>query len=71
MDARHRRFAGAGVAAIQIAQVVGARSIGTSGSQEKLAKLKAIGLDVGIHTRAPDFSAAVRDATGAPAQTSR
>jgi NADPH:quinone reductase-like Zn-dependent oxidoreductase len=55
--------AGAGVAAIQIAQVVGARSIGTSGSQEKLAKLKAIGLDVGIHTRAPDFAAVVRDAT--------
>jgi NADPH:quinone reductase-like Zn-dependent oxidoreductase len=56
--------AGTGVAAIQIAQVVGARSIGTSGSQEKLAKLKVIGLDVGIHTRAPDFAAAVRDATG-------
>jgi NADPH:quinone reductase-like Zn-dependent oxidoreductase len=56
--------AGAGVCAIQIAQVVGARSIGTSGSQEKLAKLEAIGLDVGIHTRAPDFSAAVRAATG-------
>ena len=56
--------AGAGVAAIQIAQVVGARSIGTSGSKEKLKKLESIGLDVGLHTRAPDFSAAVRKATG-------
>jgi NADPH2:quinone reductase len=56
--------AGAGVAAIQIAQVVGARSIGTSGSKDKLEKLKAIGLDVGLHTRQPDFSAAVREATG-------
>jgi NADPH:quinone reductase-like Zn-dependent oxidoreductase len=56
--------AGAGVAAIQIAQVVGARSIGTSGSSEKLEKLAAIGLDVGLRTRAPDFAQAVRDATG-------
>ena len=56
--------AGAGVSAIQIAQVVGARSIGTSGSKEKLKKLEAIGLDVGLHTRSPDFSKAVREATG-------
>jgi NADPH:quinone reductase-like Zn-dependent oxidoreductase len=56
--------AGAGVSAIQIAQVLGARSIGTSGSAEKLEKLKAIGLNVGIRTRAPDFSEKVRDATG-------
>jgi NADPH:quinone reductase-like Zn-dependent oxidoreductase len=55
---------GAGVASIQIAQVLGAKSIGTSGSAEKLAKLKAAGLDVGIQTRAPDFSAKVREATG-------
>jgi len=55
---------GAGVCSIQIAQVLGARSIGTSGSAEKLEKLKAIGLDVGIRTRAPDFSAKVREATG-------
>jgi NADPH2:quinone reductase len=56
--------AGAGVAAIQIAQVVGARSIGTSGSPEKLKKLESIGLDVGIETRAPDFAGKVREATG-------
>jgi NADPH:quinone reductase-like Zn-dependent oxidoreductase len=55
---------GAGVCSIQIAQVLGARSIGTSGSAEKLEKLKAIGLDVGIKTRGPDFSAKVREATG-------
>lgn len=56
--------AGAGVAAIQIAQVLGAKSIGTSGSAEKLAKLKAAGLDVGIQTRKPDFAAKVKEATG-------
>jgi NADPH2:quinone reductase len=55
--------AGAGVAAIQIAQVVGARSIGTSGSKEKLKKLESIGLDIGIETRAPDFADKVREVT--------
>ena len=55
---------GVGVGAIQIAQVLGARSIGTSGSAQKLEKLKSIGLDVGICTRAPDFSAQVRELTG-------
>jgi len=56
--------AGAGVAGIQIAQVIGAKTIGTSGSAQKLEKLKAAGLDVGIKTRAPDFAAKVREATG-------
>jgi NADPH:quinone reductase len=37
--------------------------IGTSGSLEKLAKLKTLGLDLGIHTRSADFSAAVKTAT--------
>jgi len=55
---------GAGVASIQTAQVIGAKTIGTSGSAEKLGKLKAIGLDVGIRTRAPDFAAQVKEATG-------
>src|SRR5215210_1125911 len=55
---------GAGVSSIQIAKVLGAKSIGTSGSPQKLEKLKAIGLDVGIETRKPDFASKVREATG-------
>lgn len=55
---------GAGVASIQIARVVGARVIGTSGSAAKLEKLKAIGLEVGIATRGADFAAKVKEATG-------
>jgi NADPH2:quinone reductase len=55
---------GAGVCSIQIAQVIGARTIGTSGSEEKLEKLKLIGLQVGIRTRTPDFAGAVKEATG-------
>lgn len=55
---------GVGVAALQLGKVLGARVIGTSGSREKLAALKAMGLDVGLCTRRPDFAPAVMDATG-------
>ena len=55
---------GVGVACIQQAKVIGASVIGLSGSQEKLDQLKAIGLDVGIATRRPDFAARVKEATG-------
>jgi NADPH:quinone reductase-like Zn-dependent oxidoreductase len=51
---------GVGVAALQTAKALGAKVIGTSGSQEKLDKLKAMGLDVGIRTRAGDFADAVK-----------
>ena len=56
--------AGAGVASIQIAKMLGARTLGTSGSVEKLAKLTALGLDVAIATRGADFADQVRAATG-------
>ena len=55
--------AGVGVAALQLAKAIGAKVIGTSGSAEKLMKLKALGLDVGLQTRGPDFSDAVMKAT--------
>jgi NADPH:quinone reductase-like Zn-dependent oxidoreductase len=56
--------AGAGVASIQIAKMLGAKTIGTSGSAEKLAKLKAAGLDVALQTRGADFADQVKAATG-------
>ena len=56
--------AGVGVAALQAAKAIGAKVIGTSGSGEKLQKLRAIGLDVGVETRKPDFYDAVMKATG-------
>ncbi|HEX2547347.1 MAG TPA: zinc-binding dehydrogenase [Ramlibacter sp.] len=55
---------GVGVASLQIAKAVGARVIGTSGSREKLEKLKPLGLDVAICTRSADFQSQVMDATG-------
>lgn len=54
---------GVGVASLQMAKVLGAQVIGTSGSQAKLDQLHALGLDVGICTRAPDFHDAVMQAT--------
>lgn len=56
--------AGTGVASVLIAKELGARSIGTSGSAANLAKLKGIGLDAAINTRAPDFAAQVQEISG-------
>jgi NADPH2:quinone reductase len=55
---------GVGVAAIQAAKYAGAKVIGTSGSPDKLEKLKAIGLDAGIQARGGDFSTQVMETTG-------
>ena len=55
---------GVGVASLQTAKALGAKVIGTSGSAEKLERLKAIGLDLGIRTRKGDFLGAVMEATG-------
>lgn len=54
---------GVGVASLQVAQALGARVIGTSGSPEKLARLAGLGLDVPLCTRAPDFVPAVMAVT--------
>ena len=56
--------AGVGVAALLAAKALGAKVIGTSGSSEKLERLKPLGLDVALQTRAPDFGKKVLEATG-------
>lgn len=50
-----------GVAALALAKHAGATVIGTSGSAEKLARLK--GLHVPLHTRKPDFADQVMKST--------
>ena len=55
---------GVGVAALQTAKALGAKVIGTSGSADKLEKLKPLGLDLALQTRKPDFADAVMQATG-------
>ncbi|MDH4191803.1 MAG: zinc-binding dehydrogenase [Betaproteobacteria bacterium] len=54
---------GVGVACVQIVKALGARSIGTSGSEAKLARLRALGVDVGVRTREGNFVEEVMRAT--------
>jgi NADPH:quinone reductase-like Zn-dependent oxidoreductase len=56
--------AGVGVAALLAAKAIGAKVIGTSGSEEKLKTLSSLGLDGAIRTRTPDFSKRVLELTG-------
>jgi NADPH2:quinone reductase len=55
---------GVGVASFQIAKALGAKVIGTSGSQAKLDRLRLLGLDVALLTRSANFLDAVMQATG-------
>ncbi len=60
----HAAGSGVGVAAVQIAKVMGASFVaGTAGSGEKLARAAELGLDLGINYREQDFAEAVLRAT--------
>jgi NADPH2:quinone reductase len=52
-----------GVAALQVAKLLYANVIGTSGSAEKLSKLERLGLDVGVTTRGTGFHEPAMQAT--------
>lgn len=60
----HGAGSGVGSAAIQIAKLHGAFVVATAGSDDKLAKARALGADEGINYRAKDFAAEVRTLTG-------
>src|SRR5262245_22946755 len=55
---------GVGVASLLVGKALGANVIGTSGSEEKLAKLAKLGLDVGVATRGAGFHEPALKATG-------
>jgi len=55
---------GVGVGCIQTGKAIGAKVIATSRSADKLAKLKAVGLDVGIESPDGKFADKVLEATG-------
>ena len=57
---------GVGVASLQLGKALGTRVIGTSGSAEKLASLKALNLDVGLCTRNADFAPSVMASSWPP-----
>jgi NADPH:quinone reductase-like Zn-dependent oxidoreductase len=58
---------GVATAAFRIAQTLGARTIVTSSSDQKLAKAEALGADVTVNHEAGDVVRAVKEATGAGA----
>jgi NADPH:quinone reductase len=55
---------GVGIAAIQLATRAGATTIATASSDERLEKLKPLGLDHGVNYSDPDWVANVRAITG-------
>src|SRR3546814_17614236 len=57
---------GVGVATLQLGKALGAKVIGTSGSAEKLDRMKNMGLDVALNSRAADFADAVMAANEQP-----
>jgi NADPH2:quinone reductase len=59
---------GVATAAFRIAQALGARTIVTSGSEEKLAKAAELGADVTVDHASGDVVAAVKEATGKGAE---
>jgi putative PIG3 family NAD(P)H quinone oxidoreductase len=60
----HAAGSGVGTAAIQIAKAIGARSIGTARTADKLERARPLGLDVGIVADGAKFAAAVLEQTG-------
>ncbi len=56
---------GVSIAALQLAKAMGARVIGTSGSDSKLARARELGLDAGVNYRThPDWAEWAREQTG-------
>jgi zinc-binding alcohol dehydrogenase/oxidoreductase len=55
---------GVATAAFRIAQALGARTVVTSSSDEKLAKARALGADIAVDHATGDVVAAVKEATG-------
>ncbi len=59
----HAVAGGVGTAAVQIGKLLGVEMYGTSSSNEKLERVKALGLDHGINYKQSDYEEAVRDLT--------
>ncbi len=60
----HAAGGGVGTIAVQWARALGARVIGTAGSDEKLERVKALGCDIAINYRTSDFYEAIKAEIG-------
>src|SRR5262249_25428083 len=59
----HAAAGGVGTAAVQIGKLIGAEMYGTSSSAEKLARVKALGLQHAINYKQQGYEGAIRDLT--------
>lgn len=59
----HAVAGGVGTAAVQIGKLLGVEMYGTSSSEEKLARVKQLGLQHGINYKESDYEGAIKDMT--------
>jgi NADPH:quinone reductase len=59
----HAVAGGVGTAAVQIGKLLGVEMFGTSSSDEKLARVKKLGLQHGINYKQQDYEEAIKDLT--------
>jgi NADPH2:quinone reductase len=59
----HAAAGGVGTAAVQIGKLLGVEMYGTSSSDEKLARVKELGLQHGINYKQRDYEEAIKDLT--------
>jgi len=59
----HAVAGGVGTAAVQIGKLLGIEMYGTSSSEEKLARVKTLGLQHGINYKQRDYEGAIKDLT--------
>ena len=60
----HAVAGGVGTAAVEIGKILGVETYGTSSSDEKLARVKELGLDHGINYKREDYEKAIQEMTG-------
>jgi NADPH2:quinone reductase len=60
----HAAAGGVGTAAVELGRLFGVETVGTSSSDEKLVRLKELGVDHGINYKTADYEQAVMEMTG-------
>jgi len=60
----HAVAGGVGTAAVQIGKILGAEMYGTSSSDQKLERVKELGLQHGINYKQQDYETAIKEMTG-------
>ncbi|MGE5205016.1 MAG: quinone oxidoreductase family protein [Chlamydiota bacterium] len=60
----HAVAGGVGTAAVQMGKILGVETYGTSSSDDKLARVKELGLDHGINYKQVDYEKAIAELTG-------